>query len=79
MDEFVSFYKKLRSDCNLVYIPLVEFEALNIKYEADGLCLPGLGLRLIEKCDRALIQVLERALPEDNKASPGHFGCCWRW
>ena len=59
MDEFVSFYKKLRRDCILFYIPLMEFEALNITYEADGLCLPGLGLRLFEKCGRALLQVLE--------------------
>ena len=46
----------------------MEFEALNIEYEADGLFLPGLGLRLFEKCGRALLKVLEYTLPEDNKA-----------
>ena len=45
----------------------MEFEALKIEYEADGICLPGLDLRLFEKCGRALLQVLERTLPEDNK------------
>ena len=68
MDEFVSFYRKLRRDCSLVCIPPMEFEALNNAYEADGLCLPGIGLRLFEKCGRALLQVFERTLPEDNKA-----------
>ena len=46
----------------------MEFEALNIEYEADGLCLLGLGLRLFDKCGRALLQVLGQTLPEDNKA-----------
>ena len=47
--------KKLCRDCTHVHISLMEFEALNIEYEADGLCLPGLGLRLFEKCGRALL------------------------
>ena len=36
----------------------MEFEALNIEYEADGLCLSGLGLRLFEHCSHAMLQVL---------------------
>ena len=46
----------------------MEFEALNIEYEVDGLCLSGLGIRLFEKCGRTLLQVLEQTLRDDNKA-----------
>ena len=68
MDESVSFHKKLHRDYNLVYIPTMEFNTLNIRYEADGLCLLGLGLRFFDKCGHALLHVLERTLPEDNNA-----------
>ena len=69
MYESVSFYRRLRQDCNLFSIFPMEFEALSIEYEADGLCFPGLGLQLYGKYGHALLlQVLERTLPEDNKA-----------
>ena len=68
MDKFVSYYRKLCRECTHIHISLMESEVINIEYEADGLCLPGLGLRLFGKCGRALLQVLDRALPDDNKA-----------
>ena len=63
MVEFVEYCKDIRWDCLVYGIPCVLFEAINIQYKTDGLCVPGLGAPLYQVCGAALLQVLKKTLP----------------
>ena len=47
-------------------IPLMPFEVIVLRYEAVGLCMPGMGYSLYRICDRVLTQMLKKCMPADD-------------
>ena len=62
---WMDFYKGLRVQAAIYNVALMPFEGAHIRYEAHGMCYPGLGLRKHSKMGAVLLMILDQILPKD--------------
>ena len=63
VDATVEFYDKLQKTSVLFLLPLMAFDAINLRMGFEGLCPPGLGLPCYAEIAVALMEILPRILP----------------
>ncbi len=63
VDATVEFYDKLQKTSALFLLPLMAFDAINLRMGFEGLCPPGLGLPQYAEIAVALMEILPRLLP----------------
>jgi len=67
--ELVLWYDNLQKISSVYLLPLMPFDAINLRLGFEGLCPPGLGcLRYADIC-RAMMEVFPRLLPNLNRVS----------
>jgi hypothetical protein len=62
VNAFVEFYGRLTGYCTSFDISLTPFAGIVLRYDHDGLCLPGLGVTIAYEHARALWSLLSKLL-----------------
>ena len=63
-DNFVSTIKSLTRFAHDYTFPMRDFKAINTKYNANTLRLPGVGLRILQQSGQCLFHILQHILPQ---------------
>jgi len=60
---FVEFYSLLGSSLLMFHIALMPFNGIQLEYEEQGLCIPGLGYAAYQQHSQALWSIINTLLP----------------
>ncbi len=61
--DMVLFYDNLQKISSVYLLPLMPFDAINLRLGFEGLCPPGLSVHCYAEICHALMEVLPRLLP----------------
>ena len=50
MAEIFFWYRQVRFEAAMFSVPLTPFDSIVLEYDADGLCVPGIGVQMFAKC-----------------------------
>ncbi len=59
----IEFYDKFQELSALYLLPIMPFGAVHLKYNFEGLFIPGLGTECYAECVVAMMEVLPRLIP----------------
>jgi hypothetical protein len=63
------FYDNLQKFFSVYLLPLMPFDAINLRLGFEGLCPPGPGIHHSAEICHALMEVLPRLLPTSNRVT----------
>jgi hypothetical protein len=64
MADLVHFYDNFQKTGSVYLLPVMPFDAVNLKLGFEGLCPPGLGVNLYSSIAAAIMEVVPRLLPD---------------
>ena len=64
MADLVQFYDNFQKTGSVYMLPLMPFDAVNLKLGFEGLCPPGLGIDRYASIATAMMEVVPRLLPD---------------
>jgi hypothetical protein len=64
MADLVQFYDNFQKTGSVYLLPVMSFDAVNLKLGFEGLCPPGLGVDRYASIAAAMMEVVPRLLPD---------------